>query len=135
MDTRYHCIYLHVEDGSTVMVMKRPKRFVHIIGLVNKPDQIEMPVDQEFRLLDAIAKGNGRKLEVADKVRVIRNVSGRTEPVIIEASIRAAKTDATSNFRLAPGDVVSVEETPTTFVIGTVRDFVRFGFSSAIPGF
>jgi hypothetical protein len=35
---------------------------------------------------------------------------------------------------LAPGDVVSVEETPLTFTVGTIQSFVRFGFSSAIPG-
>ena len=38
------------------------------------------------------------------------------------------------NIRLAAGDVVSVEETPTTFVVGTIREFVGFGFSAAIPG-
>lgn len=126
---------LQVGDGSTVMVMKRAKRYVHVIGLVRKPDQLEMPDDQEMRLLDAIAKANGRTLEVADKVRLIRNIPNRTEPVIIEASISEAKRNAASNLRLAPGDVVSVEETATTLVVGTIRDFVRFGFTAGIPGF
>ena len=123
-----------VGDGSTVMVMKRPKRYVHVIGLVRKPDQFEMPEDQELRLLGAIAKAQGRTLEIADKVRVIRNVPNRTEPVIIEASIREAKRNAGADFLLAPGDVVSVEETPTTLVVGTVREFIRFGFTAGIPG-
>jgi polysaccharide export outer membrane protein len=94
-----------------------------------------MPEDQEMYLLDAIAKANGRTLEIADKVRVIRNVPNKAEPVVVEASIREAKRDAAANIRLAPGDVVSVEETPTTLVVGTIRDFVRFGFSAAVPGF
>lgn len=122
-------------DGSTVMVMKRPKRFIHVIGLVNRSDQFEIPEDlEEPRLLDALAMAGGRRLEIADKVHVIRQLPNREEPVVIEASVRKAKGDTASNIRLASGDVVSVEETPTTFVVGTIKDFVRFGFSSAIPG-
>lgn len=124
-----------LRDGSTVMVMPRPKRYIHVIGLVNQANQFEMPENTDVRLLDAIAMAGNRKLEIADKVHVIRQVPGRAEPVVIEASIREAKLDGASNIRLAPGDVVSVEETPTTFVIGTMRDLFRFGFSSAIPGF
>lgn len=124
-----------VGDGTTVMVMKRAKRYVHVIGLVRKPDQIEMPEDQEFHLLEAIAKANGRTLEIADKVRVIRTIPNQADPVVIEVSFSDAKQDPASNMRLAPGDVVSIEETPTTMVVGTLRDFVRFGFTSAIPGF
>ncbi|MBC8351315.1 MAG: polysaccharide biosynthesis/export family protein [Planctomycetes bacterium] len=123
-------------DGATVMVMERPKRFIHVMGLVNKSDQFEIPEEiEEPRLLDALAMAGGRKLSIADKVHVIRQLPDRSDPVVIEASVRAAKADTTSNIRLTSGDVVSVEETPTTFVVGTIRDFVRFGFSSAIPGF
>lgn len=125
---------VHLEDGSTVMVMARPKRYVHVMGLVRKPDQFEMPDDHELRLLDAIALANGRTLELADKVRVIRRIPHREEPVVIEASVREAKQNSGANILLAPGDVVSVEETPTTFVIGTIREFVRFGFTAGIPG-
>ncbi|MEO8497161.1 MAG: polysaccharide biosynthesis/export family protein [Planctomycetota bacterium] len=123
-------------DGATVMVMKRPKRFIHVMGLVNKSDQFEISEDiPEPRLLDVLAMAGGQKISIADKVHIIRQLPDRAEPVVIEASIRAAKKDSTSNIRLASGDVVSVEETPATFVVGTVKDFVRFGFSSALPLF
>jgi polysaccharide export outer membrane protein len=106
------------------------------MGLVNRSDQYEIPEDlPEPRLLDALAMAGGQSLSIADKVHVIRQLPGRAEPVVIQASVRAAKADLTSNIQLAAGDVVSVEETPTTFVVGTIKDFVRFGFSSAIPGF
>ena len=121
-------------DGSAVMVMERPKRFIHVMGLVNQADQFEMPEDSEVRLLDAISMAGGLKLEIADKVRVMRTNDQLAAPVVIEASIRDAKLDGVSNIRLADGDVVNVEETPVTFTVGTIRDFVRFGFSSAIPG-
>ena len=79
--------------------------------------------------------GRRRTLEIADKVHIIRQLPNRPEPVVIEASVREAKREGASNIRLAAGDVVSVEETPVTFVVGTFREFVRFGFSAAIPGF
>lgn len=123
-------------DGATIMVMERPNRYIHVMGLVNRSDQYKIPEDLlEPRLLDALAMAGGRKISIADKVHVIRHLPDTPEPVVIEASVRAAKEDANSNIRLASGDVVSVEETPTTFIVGTIRDFVRFGFSSAIPGF
>jgi polysaccharide export outer membrane protein len=126
---------LHLEDGSTVMVMKKPKRYIHVIGLVKKADQFEIPEDQELRLLDAIALAGGRTMEIADEVQIVRQVPGRQQPVVIEASISEAKRNGASNLRLAAGDVVSVEETPVTFVVGTIRDLMRFGFSTAIPMF
>ena len=77
----------------------------------------------------------GLRLEIADKVHIMRTPPNSTESIIIQVSIRDAKRDGASNVRLAAGDIVSVEETPVTFVVGTIRDFVRFGFTSGIPGF
>ncbi|MFV1968924.1 MAG: polysaccharide biosynthesis/export family protein [Pirellulaceae bacterium] len=125
----------HLEDGSTVMVMKRGKRFIHVIGLVKKADQFEMPEDQELRLLDALALAGGRTLEIADTVHIVRQVPNRDEPVVIKASVREAKRNGTSNIRLAAGDVVSVEETPLTFTLSFLQDFIYFGVSSSVPLF
>ncbi len=125
---------LQLQDGSTVMVRKKPKRFIHVIGLVNKADQFEIPEGHELRLLDGIALAGGRTLSIADKVHIIRQIPNQPEPVVIQASVSNAKRDTSSNIRLAAGDVISVEETPTTFVVGTIREFVGFGFSAAIPG-
>lgn len=124
-----------LEDGSTVMVMPKPKRYIHVIGLVRHANQFEMPDNTELRVLDAIAMAGNRTLEMADKVHVIRQVPGESEPVVIAVSVREAKRNGAANLTLAPGDVVSVEETPLTFVVGTVREFIRFGFSSSLPLF
>jgi polysaccharide export outer membrane protein len=126
---------LHLQDGSTVMVMKQPRKFFHVIGLVKKADQFEMPEGQDLRLLGGLALAGGRTLSIADKVHVIRQVPGREEPVVIKASVARAKRDKSSNIRLQAGDVISVEETPATFFVGTIREFIRVGFSSTIPGF
>jgi len=125
---------LQLQDGSTVMVMKQPKRFIHVIGLVRKADQFEMPEGQELRLLDGLALAGGSSVSIADKVHVIRQIPNQAEPIVIKASLAKAKRDSTSNIRLAAGDVISVEETPSTFVYTTIRDFVGFGLSAPIPG-
>jgi polysaccharide export outer membrane protein len=124
-----------LEDGAVVMVLPQAPRTIQVIGLVNKPSQIEMPADQDVRMLDAIAQAGGLTLQIANKVHVIRQVPGRDAPVVIETTIRDAKSQAHANILLAAGDVVSVEETPSTFTVEMLRSFIRFGFTSSIPGF
>jgi len=123
-----------LRDGAVVMAPRQKPTAVHVIGLVREPDRFEIPPDEEVRLLDALAMAGGRTLQLADKVRVVRTAPGREEPVIIDVSVAEAKRSTQANLRLAPGDVVSVEETPLTFTIETLRSFIRFGFSAAIPG-
>lgn len=123
-----------IVDGSVIMVREQEPRTVQVIGLVRKPDQFEIKPDKELRLLDAIALAGGRTMEFADKVHIIRQLDTMQEPVVIAASVRAAKRGAKDNLLLATGDVVSVEETPLTLTYGTINNFIRFGFTSAIPG-
>jgi polysaccharide export outer membrane protein len=124
-----------IDDGSVIMVREEEPKTIQVIGLVRKPDQLKIEPGKEVRLLDAIARAGGLTLELADKVHVIRNLEQADKPVVIEASIREAKRGGAGNLLLAPGDVVSVEETPLTFTVSTIQNFIRFGFSAAIPGF
>lgn len=126
---------LRLEDGSTVVVRPRGERFVSLIGLVRKRGQFKMPKDKDLHLLEAISLGDGRTLQIADKVHIIRRIPNQPTPIVIEASIKEAKSNPAANVRLGPGDIVSVEETPVTMLVGTIKDFVRLGFTSAIPGF
>jgi polysaccharide export outer membrane protein len=126
--------HLQLDDGSVVMVVQQPRRTVQVIGLVQQPTEIEMPVDRNMRLLDAIAQAGGLTIQVANKVRIIRHVPGESEPVVIQTSLRDAKRRGHANVLLAAGDVVSVEETPATFTVEMLRSFIRFGFTSSIPG-
>jgi polysaccharide export outer membrane protein len=124
----------HLENGTVVMVQKKPPRKFSVIGLVNRPGQYEGLNDQDIRLLDAIAIAGGRRLELADKVRVFRTIDSSDQPIIIQASVREAKGGGPANILLMAGDVVSVEETPLTFTIETLRGLVGFGFNSPVPG-
>jgi polysaccharide export outer membrane protein len=125
---------LEVEDGSVVMVMPKTMKSISVIGLVRRPGNYELPKDEPLRVLDALALAGDRTLSIANKIHVIRQVPDRDQPVVIGVSIRKAKASSAENLVLAPGDVISVEETPVTFIVDTIRGFIRFGFSSAIPG-
>ncbi len=126
---------IRLADGDVVMVERRSPASVYVMGLVKRPQEIELPPGKSLRLLDAIAAAGGRRLQIADKVNIIRYDEGKEEPTVIETSIKDAKRSARGNVVLAAGDVVSVEETPLTFVVEMLQNFVRFGFSSAIPFF
>lgn len=126
---------LQVRDGSVVMVQERVPQTIHVIGLVRKPNGYEIPSDQTIRVLDAIALAGGRSVELADKVKVIRPLPAQEEPLVINVSVREAKRNGNENLLLATGDVVSVEDTPATFALNTLRSFLRFGFSTAMPLF
>ena len=97
--------------------------------------EFELPKGKPLRVDQAIALAQGRSIEFADRVHVTRFVQGREEPIVIDLSMKEAKTNRDSNIVLIAGDVVSVEETPTTFTVDFLRNFFRIGFSSAIPGF
>jgi polysaccharide biosynthesis/export protein len=122
-------------DGDVVMVFPREPRMIHVMGLVRKPNQFEIPPNDDVRLLDALAMAGGRTLQVADKVRIVRQAPDGSGTMVIMASVREAKAKGQANLLLAPGDLVSVEETPVTFTIDTLRNLVRFGFSAATPFF
>jgi protein involved in polysaccharide export with SLBB domain len=125
---------LRLFDGTVVMVPERAKPTVYVMGLVNKPGNFEIPVDDELRLLDAVALAGGRRFEIADKVRVTRRSAQLEDPITIQASIREAQRNGAANVRLAAGDVVQVEETPATFTLDLFRNFVRLGITTGLTG-
>jgi polysaccharide export outer membrane protein len=117
-----------VVNGSVIMVPKKPTRFVTVLGLVRNPKQVEISSDQELRLLDALALAGGLTTELANHVEILRRHPRDDRPIVIGASISRAKRVGDANLRLAPGDVVSVNHDPLTVTVGTLRDFIRFGF-------
>ncbi|MCS7237106.1 MAG: polysaccharide export protein [Thermoguttaceae bacterium] len=120
-------------DGDVVIVPKRPPQSVYVLGLVNRPGKIDIPPNQDLFLLDALAMAGGRTSELADRVAILRQHSPDGGPIQILASVRQAKRDPRANIRLAPGDVVSVEETPITMVERMMRYFLRIGVSASVP--
>jgi polysaccharide export outer membrane protein len=109
-----------LEDRDVVMVKPRPKRTIHVGGLVETPGQFELPPTEDVRLLDAIAMAGGCSSIVADKIYIIRPVKNRPQPLVIQASLQRAKHDGQENLILAEGDMVSIEQTPATAVLDTL---------------
>jgi polysaccharide export outer membrane protein len=126
-DRRY-CL----RDGDVVMASKQVLKPIHIIGMVRKPDKYELPPNQEIRVLDALAMAGDRTMSIADRVLIIRQIPGQEEPIRIDVSIREAKNHGDANVRLAPGDIVSVEETPATIVLGTLQRVVRVAVGGSV---
>lgn len=119
-----------VQDGAVIVVKEKPARTIQVLGLVKRPDRFEYPDDQELRLLDALALAGGRTMEIADSVKIIRQIPDEPRPIVILASVRYAKQGGEDNLALIPGDVVSVEETPVTFTVDTVRNLLRLGITT-----
>jgi len=120
-----------LNDRDVVMVPERKKEVFHVTGLVKKPGQFEVPIDQDVHLLDAISMAGGMNSPVADKIFVIRRLEGRLEPVVIQASFAEAKHNGAENIRLAAGDTITIERTPATIVVDTLSKLIRFSVGLA----
>jgi polysaccharide export outer membrane protein len=124
-----HRIDYSVSDRDVIMVRPQEKRVIHVAGLVNTPNQFELPPDQDVRVLDAVAMAGGLKSPVADKIYIIRQMEEMSEPAVIEVSISRAKKNGNENLRLASGDLISVESTVMTNSVEALSTFFRVGLS------
>jgi polysaccharide export outer membrane protein len=125
----------HLRDGDTVVVKEREPGTIHVLGLVKNAGEFELSPDRDVYLLNALAMAGERTSQLADKVYVIRQLPDQDEPARIVLSVWKAKRNGADNIRLAPGDVVTVEETPVTFVLDMAQKFIRFGLSGSVPLF
>ena len=123
-----------LSDGDVVHVSRRKLQPVHVIGLVQKPDEFEYPPDQELRVLDALALAGGCSNPVAENVLVIRQSPGGGGPVRIKVSIQEAK-NGRDNLVLAPGDIVSVEQTAATAAADIIKTFFRVSMGGTLSWF
>jgi polysaccharide biosynthesis/export protein len=121
----------YIDDGGIVMVEKRVPQPIHVLGLVKTPNKYEYPVTEEIRVLEAIALAGGVSNPVADKIYIIRKKPSIAEPALIETSISEAKRNGHADLRLQPGDIVSVEQTPSTVVMDAIR-LLNFGIGASL---
>jgi polysaccharide biosynthesis/export protein len=120
-----------LRDGDVIYVAKRVPKPVYVLGLVRKPGEFPYPVNQELRVLDAIALAGGCSNPLAEDVLVIRRLPEKSEPIRIAVSLQAAK-QGQDNVALAPGDTVSVEHTPVTAFADMIQTFVRVGLGASM---
>jgi polysaccharide export outer membrane protein len=120
-----------LNDRDIVRVIQQKKKMIYVAGLVKRPGQFELPTDQDLHLVDAIALAGGRSSPVADKLLVIRHRGEQSEPLFIQASLSKAKKNGLENLRLAPGDTITVEQTPSTAVVSAFQKFFRVSMGFA----
>jgi polysaccharide export outer membrane protein len=118
-------------DGAIVMVERRDPDPIYVTGLVTRAGKFDYPIGTELHLLDAIANAGNVSNQGANKVYIVRKVPGQQSTRLIEASIRDAKRHPEQNLKLAPGDVVSVEQTPTTIIVDTLH-MLRFAVGTSL---
>ncbi|HLQ43841.1 MAG TPA: polysaccharide biosynthesis/export family protein, partial [Planctomycetaceae bacterium] len=118
-------------DGAIVMVERRDPLPVNVQGLVHKPGPVNYPLGTELHLLEAVGMAGGTNNQGANKVTIIRHVAGQPNPTVIATSLREAKRRGEMNLKLAPGDVVSVEQTPATVFIDTIH-LIRFAIGTSL---
>ncbi len=120
-----------LQDGAIVMVERRDPEPIYVGGLVHKPGKILYPLGTGLNLLSAISEAGGTTNQGANKVYIIRKVVGQPQPIVIEGSIRKAKRNLADNLALAPGDQVSVEQSPTTVFIDGIH-LIRFAIGTSL---
>ena len=123
-----------LSDGAVVRVERRDPEPLHVMGLVRTPNRYDFPIAEDVRVTDAIALAGGTSQSVCDKIYVIRRKADGSDTAVIQVSLRQAKRNSKANLHLAPGDVVSVEQTPATVMMEALN-IVRFGISSSVPLF
>jgi len=121
-----------LRDGDVITVERRDPPSIVVTGMVNQPGRVELPVGNEFRILDALANAKGVSYRVLDKVLVCRSVSGRNERVLIQVSLREATRDQNENILLMPGDIVSVESNPRVLA-QDVMSYIGYAFIGVAP--
>jgi polysaccharide export outer membrane protein len=124
-----------LRDGTVVTVKEQPGRYITVMGLTGNRN-IEMPYDREYRLLDALAQAGGPRYSpwIANKLKIVRPHPQTGEAVAIRVYLGEAQRNRDANIPLAPGDVVSVEETPLTFTISTISALIGVGRNALTAG-
>jgi len=103
---------LELPDGAVVVVKPRPQSCVEVLGLVRHPQLVKFSAGEDFRLWDAITRADGMAVPTANRAVIFRQTPDQSAPIIIQADLNLARNDQKENLRLAPGDVIHVEETP-----------------------
>ncbi|MBI5769855.1 MAG: polysaccharide export protein [Verrucomicrobia bacterium] len=107
---RYDRDYL-VDPQVQLQVIEYGKRFVNVIGQVNKPGEVQFPQEEGLTLVEAISRAGGQtRLANLKKVVLKRtNFDGTVDVSTINVE-DLMKTESTDTYPLRPGDVITVPE-------------------------
>jgi protein involved in polysaccharide export with SLBB domain len=124
-----------LKEGDTVIVEQIHMPLFSVLGLVNKPGNIEYPPGVEYNLAQAIAFAGGFD-DVADPryATIYRiNESGSITRVPLKLVDKDAFTEAMGT-AIRPGDVVAIEHTPRTRANVAISRLLRINTGLYIQG-
>lgn len=100
-----------VNPQVTIVVLKYHVRTVNVLGMVNSPQSVEYPPEQDLSLLDAISRAGGfNRLADRRRVRLTRtHADGRVENFTVNTDELVSGT-STKTWVLQRDDVVFVPE-------------------------
>lgn len=100
-----------VNPQLNLTVVEYTPRTVNVLGAVNNPGSVLIPLEKSFTLLDAIARSGGfSRLANQSRVSLTRTTAdGRTQNFIINADQLVAGA-AANRWIVQDGDVISVPE-------------------------
>ena len=95
-----------------VTVQAYASRSVSVLGQVNHPEQIALPIEAaHIGIMQAITLAEGfTRLARSDQIRVMRTVGGREEQHVVNIDNYLASKGAEADFQLEPDDIVFVPE-------------------------
>jgi polysaccharide export outer membrane protein len=120
-------------DGDVVSVERRDAPGIVVTGMVQKPGRYELPIGNDFRVLDAIASAHGVTYKIIDTVLVCREISGQNNRVLIQVSLRDASRKQSENILLQPGDIVTVESSMKVMMTDGWDFFVNVLLGAVAP--
>jgi len=125
-----------LQNGDTVTIEEKSVRPVYVVGMVNKAGEYKLPTDRNMYVLEAIGLAGGvDRTSLPDKAIIIRQRPDESGLVAIRINLERAKKNMAENIPLMPGDTLSVEETPMSYMRGLIRGAFRLGVGASVgPG-
>ncbi len=119
-----------LRSGDIIFVPRLTER-ISVLGAVNKPGSVLVPIGQRFTVLDAIARLGEGLAPQADSQRafVIRG----SQTLEIDLAALLERGDARQNIQLQPGDVVLVPQGKRVTVVGSVKQPGSFIVPRPVP--
>lgn len=108
---RYDRDYI-VDPQVQLQVVEYGKRFVNVVGQVNKPGEVQFPQEEGLTLVEAITRAGG-PTRLANLKKVVLKRTNSDGSVDVQKDINVEdlmKTDSTDTYPLRPGDVISIPE-------------------------
>jgi polysaccharide export outer membrane protein len=98
-----------VSPSVTVAVERGPGRHVYLMGEIETPGSLEIPVDEVMTLVQAISRAGGfTDYAAGHRVTLIRRYEGKSHRRVVDVSAMIHSGDLSRDILLCPEDVISV---------------------------